>query len=50
MQDQGINSEKEAVDEKKVVSYGSFCAKYPNSSRKQRVEAIKAFYKSLNNA
>ena len=50
VQDQGINSEKEAVDEKKVVSYGSFCAKYSNSSRKQRVEAIKAFYKSVNNA
>ena len=50
VQDQGTNSQREAVEEKEVLSYGSYCAKCPNSSKKQRIEAIQAFYNSLQNA
>ena len=50
LQDQGTNSQREAGEEKKVLSYGSYCAQCPNSSKKQRVEAIQAFYNSLQSA
>ena len=32
--------------EKRVMSYGAFCAQNPNSTRKERREAMQAFYSS----
>jgi len=35
------------IPPKECVSYGVFLQKYPNASKKQRVEAIKRFYDNL---
>ena len=42
----GRNSQIEATVEKRVMSYGAFCAQNPNSTRKERREAMQAFYSS----